>query len=372
MGFLWLLMPLLRLSVHQLRNLIGVDIQPCSDLNFFFGDNGSGKTSVLEAISVLAHGRSFRSHKHKHLINYDARNFSVFAELDEAAGFAKLGVSRGIADASFKLNGNPVYSSAALASQLPTQVMDAHSFQLLEGPSKLRRQLFDWLVFHVKHEFAGLWRDYARCVKHRNSLLRHDRIAPSDLLPWDLEFVRLAEAIDQLRTACLAPYLEAVSALLKEAGIADDLDIKLEYQCGWQADSPLAEQLEQQFYRDRKYGFTTLGAHKSELKISARKIAAHEVLSRGQQKTLVAALYVGQIQVFQALTGRACILLIDDVPAELDKSHINLLAGWVNALNVQVFATGIELPSLIEAWPSDKKLKKVFHVKHGEVNEYPV
>lgn len=365
-------MPIQRLAVHQLRNLTGVDIHPCPDLNFFFGNNGSGKTSVLEAISVLAHGRSFRSHKHKHLIHHDCSNFSVFAELDEAGGFAKLGVNRGQTEASFKLNGSPVYSSAALANQLPTQIMDAHSFQLLEGPSKLRRQLFDWLVFHVKHEFAQLWRNYARCVKHRNSLLRRDRIDRPDLLPWDLELVRLAEAIHQLRSACLLPYLEAVQALLLEGGLSAELDIQLEYLPGWATDSSLLEQLEQQFWRDKKYGFTTLGAHKSELKITARKMAAHELLSRGQQKTLVAALYVAQLSVFQAMSDRACVLLIDDVPAELDKQHIAVLGRWVNNLNVQVFATGIELASLMEAWPSDTQSIRVFHVKHGEVNEYPV
>lgn len=365
-------MPIQRLAVHQLRNLTGVDIHPCPDLNFFFGNNGSGKTSVLEAISVLAHGRSFRSHKHKHLINHHCSDFAVFTELDESAGFAKLGVNRGTNDVSFKLNGSPVYSSAALAAQLPTQIMDAHSFQLLEGPSKLRRQLFDWLVFHVKHEFAALWRDYARCVKHRNSLLRHDRIARPDLLPWDQELVRLAEAIHELRSACLLPYLAAVQTLLIEAGLSDELNIQLEYLSGWAPETSLLEQLEQQFWRDKKYGFTTLGAHKSELKITARKMAAHEILSRGQQKTLVAALYVAQLRVFQALSNRACVLLIDDVPAELDKEHIAILGRWVNDLNVQVFATGIELANLIEAWPRDTQSIKVFHVKHGEVNEYPV
>jgi DNA replication and repair protein RecF len=365
-------MPIQRLAVHQLRNLTGVDIHPCPQVNFFFGDNGSGKTSLLESISVLAHGRSFRSHKHKHLINYACADFSVFAELDEAAGFAKLGVNRGAGEASFKLNGSPVYSSAALATQLPTQIMDAHSFRLLEGPSKVRRQLFDWLVFHVKHEFAGLWRDYARCVKHRNSLLRHDRITRPDLLPWDMELVRLAQAINQLRSSCLVPYLDVVQSLLVEGGLSTELEIKFEYYSGWEPGEDLLVQLEQQFWRDKKYGFTTIGAHKSELKITARKMAAHEILSRGQQKTLVAALFVAQIRVFQAMSERACVLLIDDVPAELDRHHIALLGHWVNHLNVQVFATGIELGSLTEAWPADTKSKKVFHVKHGEVNEYPV
>ncbi|MEY4588845.1 MAG: replication and repair protein RecF [Pseudomonadota bacterium] len=365
-------MPIQRLAVHQLRNLTGVDIHPCPHLNFFFGDNGSGKTSLLEAISVLAHGRSFRTHKHKHLVNYSATDFSVFSELDESAGFAKLGVNRGQGEASFKLNGTPVYSSASLAAQLPTQIMDAHSFRLLEGPSKVRRQLFDWLVFHVKHEFASLWKDYARCVKHRNSLLRHDRIARPDLLPWDIELVRLAEALHEHRLACLAPYLDVVQGLLVEGGLPPELDIQFEYHPGWDTNNSLMEQLEAQLWRDKKYGFTTLGAHKSELKITARKMAAHEILSRGQQKTLIAALFIAQIKVFQTLSGRACVLLIDDVPAELDKQHINLLGRWVNELNVQVFATGIELASLIEAWPLDTKSKKVFHVKHGEVNEQPV
>jgi DNA replication and repair protein RecF len=365
-------MPIQRLAVDHLRNLKGVDIYPSSELNFIFGENGSGKTSLLEAISVLAHGRSFRTHKFRHLIEQAASAFSVFAQLDATANFARLGVNRARqGDAQYRLNGSPVYSSAALANQLPTQIMNAHSFNLLEGSSKTRRQLFDWLVFHVKHEFGALWRDYARCVKHRNSLLRRDRISRPDLLPWDREMARLAEQIHAARAACLGPYLARVNRLLSEGGLPDQLQIAFDYQAGWDLDQPLLGQLEAAFLRDLKYGFSTLGAHKSELKITAQRAPAHEILSRGQQKTLIAALYMAELQVYQELTGMSCVLLVDDLPAELDKLNIALMGRWINELNVQVFITGIDLSAMLDAWPTHNKQVKVFHVKHGLLNEHP-
>jgi DNA replication and repair protein RecF len=113
-----------------------------------------------------------------------------------------------------------------------------------------------------------------------------------------------------------------------------------------------------------------LGAHKSELKISAQKTLAHEILSRGQQKTLIAALYIAQLQVYQTYHSLPCVLLIDDLPAELDKHHIALLGRWISNLDLQVFITGIELSSLWDTWPASDKQIKVFHVKHGEINEY--
>lgn len=364
-------MPLERLAIHQLRNLMAVDITPSPSLNFIFGDNGSGKTSLLEAMSVLAHGRSFRTLKFRRLISHEQTQFSLFAQLNTQGISATLGVQRGLkGEAVYRLNGVNVQSSASLATQLPLQVMNGKSFTLLEGPSKMRRQLFDWLVFHVKHDFGVLWRDYSRCLKQRNSLLRHGTLSPLEARPWNKELARLGELIHAARQACLPDYLQAVTYLLQQAGFPSYFTIGLEYEPGWDTAKPLFDQLEDHWARDLRYGYTTLGAHKSELKISAQKTLAHEVLSRGQQKTLIAALYVAQLQVYQQINPVPCVLLIDDLPAELDQHHITLLGKWINQLNIQVFITGIALTGLVDAWPASSKPTKVFHVKQGEIVEY--
>ncbi len=365
-------MPIQRLVIDQLRNLQGVDVLPSSQLNFIFGDNGSGKTSLLEAISILAHGRSFRTSKFRGLIAHDHPHFSLFARLArEGFGEVSLGVQRAlVGEAVFKVNGERTYSSASLASQLPMQIMNASSFALLEGSSKVRRQLFDWLVFHVKHEFGPYWRDYSRCVKHRNSLLRRVKITRSELAPWDRELVRLGNLIHTARVDCLQPFMETVPKLLEEGDLPKSLNIQLSYEPGWDLEQGFAGQLSAYFERDLRYGYTTIGAHKSELKIRAQGTQAHEVLSRGQQKTLIAALYIAELRVYQSLNSTPCVLLVDDLPAELDRHHVEVLGRWINELDMQVFITGINLGAMLDFWPINTKQRKVFHVKHGNINEY--
>ena len=363
---------LAELKVSQFRNLSSVALQPSAGVNLVYGDNGSGKTSLLEAISVLAHGRSFRTHKFRRLIKEEQAEFTVFGQLNtESQTRVKLGVGRKRnGDSQFRIDGQSANNAAQLASQLPLLIMDAHSFSLLEGSSQVRRQFFDWLVFHVKHDFKNLWRDYRVCLKQRNSLLRRDKISGSELAPWDKEMVALSRELDRHREDVLRPFLDVFAGIAKDFGFDEHGDIYLDYKNGWKGESPLEEQLSEAFERDRKLGYSTLGPHKSDIKISMGTTPAAEVLSRGQQKMLISALFVSEATVHQQLTGKNAVFLLDDMPAELDKTHLGTLAEWLNSLRSQLFVTGVEADRLSAVWPQYKELDTaVFHVKHGEVTQ---
>ena len=375
-------MPITHLKVNNVRNLASVDLEPSLGLNLFHGENGSGKTSLLEAISIVAHGRSFRSINYRQLIQHQSQELSVYAEVlqcspsslgqDIPSLVSRIGVLRPLRGNSvFRVDGAPVYSSASLASLLPLQIMNAKSFELLEGPSKVRRRMFDWLVFHVKHEFANLWRDYTKAVKQRNTLLRRDKISGSELKPWNIEINRLGLSIDALRQECMRPFIERVQQLLPDIGLPAGYEVKIDYQRGWAEDYyTLQQALEASLERDKKYGYTTCGAHKSELKVVVNNIAAADILSRGQQKSLVAAFLVAELQLFEQMCQRPSVLLIDDLPAELDRNHIQCLANWLLSLNTQVFVTGINTSDMeVLKEQLNNKPCKVFHVKHGEITE---
>lgn len=412
-------MTITHLKVSAVRNLVDVDLNPSSGLNLFYGENGSGKTSLLEAISLLAHGRSFRTVNYRQLVTHGMPQLAVFAEVSQCipSPFApssavsinavsssntlkpnpstdsnpnlnpldddlledkpytvksRVGVLRPLRGASaFKIDGSAVYSSASLASLLPLQVMNAKSYDLLEGPSKVRRKMFDWLVFHVKHEFSLLWRNYTKAVKQRNTLLRRDKIPRSELAPWDLELNRLAISIDALRKECMAPFIERVNCLIPKIGLPENYTISIKYQRGWPDDAAtLQEALAATFERDKAYGYTTCGAHKSELKVLVNNIPAADILSRGQQKSLVAAFLIAELQLFEEFTQRQSVLLIDDLPAELDQEHIRMLAQWLNELDTQIFVTGIYSADMeILQQTLNKKPCKVFHVKQGKIEQ---
>lgn len=361
-------MPLKRLTVKYLRNLTDVDIQPSERVNLFYGINGSGKTSILEAISVLGLGRSFRSHKLAPLIQQSQEQLTVFGKVSDSQRDLPIGVSREKSGASqIKVDGAAVSSASALAEHLPFQVINAHTFQLLEGSPKVRRQFIDWLVFHVEPGFMPAWKGLDRCLKHRNSLLRHGRITPAELVPWDRELVHLATRIHTYREHILEAFFERFQTLVSDFVTVEGLGIS--YYRGWDRERDYAQVLAENFEKDVARGYTQAGPQRADLRITVKRQNAAEILSRGQQKLLVCALRIAQGYLFSELTGRKCVYLMDDLPAELDQRHRRLLAYWLDTMGCQVFVTGVEKDVLLDTWEQlPDTEKRVFHVEQGCVN----
>jgi len=363
-------MTLKRLLIQNLRNLNSVDIQPSHRVNLIYGENGSGKTSILEAINVLALGRSFRSHKHKPLISNGQNAFTIFGKvLADDNAEVPIGINRQMdGTANFKANGTLVSSAAALASYLPVQTINSDTFLLLEGSPKVRRQFIDWLVFHVEPKFFQAWKDCQRCLKHRNSLLRHDRIDPFELSTWDKELVLLTEQLHRYRAECFESFKVTFYELLQEFISVDGIAIG--YYRGWDKEKAYADVLLATIDRDRQQGYTHMGSHRADLRITVNGQNAAEILSRGQQKLLVCALKIAQGYVFSRITGRKTLYLIDDLPAELDEKHRELLTRWLDAMDTQVFITGVDQESLLSSWQNKPETEiKMFHVEQGCVTE---
>lgn len=358
------------LSITHFRNILSVQIDPSPGVNLLYGANGSGKTSVLEALSVLGLGRSFRSNKYKTLINTELDSLTVFARVERGdTQSTPVGVSRHRnGDASFKVDGSKVTSAAELASHLPIQVINAHTFGLLEGSPKSRRQFIDWLVFHVEPQFYNVWKAAQRCLKHRNSLLRRDRIDRLEIAPWDTELCNLTRQIEAFRQKTMTLFHAEFDKLISEFISIDGLC--LHYQRGWDSQLDYSEQLLQGFERDCQSGYTRAGVHRADIRIKVGRQLAVDILSRGQQKLLVCAMKIAQGLVFYRQTGRRCIYLVDDLPAELDPVHRKLLAGWLDKIESQVFVTGVEKNTLVSSWHDIVDVeKRVFHVEHGTVEQ---
>ncbi len=366
-----------RIIINHLRNLDSVDINLSSKINVFYGVNGSGKTSVLESISLLGLGRSFRSHKTRSLIKHSHTGLTVFAEIVSENNVIPVGVQKASnGQSSIKVSGDPVHSAAQLAKQLPLLIINAHSFQLIEGSPAQRRQFLDWLVFHVKPEFANLWKKLQNTLKQRNSLLRRDKISYSDIHPWDIELARLAETIDSIRQEVFALLVEKLLKINKQSrsyNESQDLQVDIVYNRGWDKDIPFADILKSDFERDAKDGYTHHGPQRAELKIKVNNKAAADVLSRGQEKSLICAMIIAQAQIYRDQRGQTPVFLVDDLTAELDEAHSLELTQSLYALGGQVFVTGVYLEQLLSVWSPHIKEGaadiSLFHVEQGEINE---
>jgi len=359
-------MYLKKLDVHGLRNLKGIQLLLSPGANLFYGQNGSGKTSLLEAIHLLGRGRSFRTRTLSPVINQQEDSCTVFGLLEKEGVNFPMGVSRSRqGDFLFKVNGETINNASTLAEMMPLLVLDSESFHLLDGGPKYRRQYVDWGVFHVEHQYRGVWQSFRRALKQRNSLLRRDRIDDAEMSVWDLEFVELAERINGFREAYLKELIPKIQWVMSELSNIEGLEFK--HYAGWDKTKPLAEVLASDRQRDMLAKVTGHGPHRADLRVRSNKQSANDVLSRGQTKILVTAMQIAQGFLFHERTGNQCLYLLDDLPSELDLQHREKVGELLCRLGAQTFITGVFLEDVVSTWPKEETQTNMFHVEHGGI-----
>lgn len=356
-------MSITSLEITHFRNLQNVAIQPDANLNIISGINAAGKTSLLESIFYLSYGRSFRSCHTKDLIMYDEDYFRLVSKIQSDANEITLGIQKSIQQQTIRINQQNITKIADLSSLLPVIALHPDSHQLISSGPELRRQFLDWGVFHVEQSFIHIWKVFKKALSQRNAALRSHQ---SDKLCalWDQLLVESAESIQQMRHK----YLDSLKSLInKNAEILfPDNIINLEYKRGWLDDINYQSYLENNLAKDKDKGFTQSGPHRADIKITLDKKTAQNSISRGQQKKLVALLKLSQVELFVQASQKTCILIYDDLPAELDTFNRKLLMDMLSTMNVQLFVSAIEADQInSESWSS----ARVFHVEHGVVLE---
>ena len=354
------------LDIINLRNIASAQINPDPRLNFFTGDNGAGKTSILEALAVLSKGRSFRSGQVSSLIGPELPHFQVISKIEAQSGtHHQLGMQRSGDQWSARHNGENVSQLSELTELLPYVLLEPSSHLLVSGPPDGRRKYLDWGVFHVKHSFLLLWRRYNRTLKQRNAALRQsNRLVVESLNP---QLIALGEELHLARRK----HVEALKVVLDETlPIFNETltGVVLDYRKGWAGDS-LDDAIKHSFQRDMDRGATGPGPHKADLMLNLNGSPAKERLSRGEQKAMTAAMILAQAQMISE-TGNPPLLMLDDLSSELDEDHLIKVLSHGLKLGVQVWLTGTVLkPSVLECSEVKGESATMFHVKHGEVSQ---
>ena len=350
-----------QLSISSLRNLRAVDLSLGPRFNVLYGDNGAGKTSVLEAIHLLSHGRSFKSRNPAHLIRRGASELLIRGQLTDADGRWRVAVLRSAEQMRLRLNGRDVSRPSEIAARLPVLVIHPGSFGLLVGSRGERRAFLDWGVFYQQPAFRGLWRRFNKLLKQRNAALR-EGLSARWVDCWDGPLAEAGEEIGRLRRAYLASVVELAPAILGRFDPA--LELSIRYLSGWAADKPLLTQLQEMKPSDRARGFTQAGPQRGGFSVQLDGQPIAEVASRGQLKLATIAFKLAQIEVFSRSVGRGCLLLLDDLDAELDQRNFSIFLELVGSLGVQVVSTTLH-PEKFDRWKAEEK--QLFHVEHGEI-----
>jgi DNA replication and repair protein RecF len=350
-------MSIRQLSLTDFRNLRSTTLDFNAHINLVVGDNGSGKTSLLEAIYVLCQAQSFRTHQLKQCIQHGRDSFLLFGRF---ADF-KAGLSKSDRELNIHVNAEPVKKRSDLVRRVPINIVNADSFALIDGSPNKRREFIDWCLFHVEHEYVESWVLFRHALRQRNRLLK-SRQDLNLLGYWDDHLIEPSLKIHGMRQQLCLQLQSTLSGKFDE--MLNGIPVDLGFRQGWDMQLELGEALLAQRARDIQSGFTNSGIHRDDLLITSNGKKVSEHLSRGESKRLCMALLMAALKLVGDKTGKRIILLIDDLRSELDSGAQDGIYRQLGDLDLQLFISNIE--NTIPA-PLQSKEFKMFHVEHGTI-----
>lgn len=365
-------MQVTRLDIGNLRRFEQTGFAPGAGLNLITGANGAGKTSVLEALHLMAYGRSFRGRVGDGLVRSGSEALEVFvawhAPTAEATTPAprehKAGLRHSGQAWEGRLDGVAVQQLGDLCAALAVVTIEPGSHALIMGPAEGRRRFMDWGLFHVEPRFVALWRRYARALKQRNALLKA-RSRDAQIDAWEQEMGQAGDPITAHRRRYLEqlhlPLQSAMELLFPSAGEAS-----LVFLAGWRHDEmPLVDALLLSRERDFALGFTSVGPHRAHWRIDQAGVPGRHALSRGQAKLTAVSTLLAQAELHANLRGDWPVIGLDDLPAELDLVHQRRVVARLRQTGAQVFLTATETPAALAELDAPIGM---FHVEHGQIH----
>ncbi|WP_446831102.1 DNA replication/repair protein RecF [Candidatus Foliamicus sp.] len=327
---------LTQLRVRNYRAVKALELVPDERGNLVSGHNGAGKTSLLESIFLLSRGRGFRGGDVRQLIRHGQEAARVSGTVAGEGGVHELTVTIEGRAVLSSLDGETGARRAALARALPVLNLDARVMDLVDRGPERRRQLLNWVTFHVEPSFHAAWRRFRRSLRQRNAGLR---AAAGVVTAWDKQFCAEAEAMEGQRRAIaerLRPRFRRIAEQLL------GLRVDWNYLRGWPRDRTLREALRESLDGDRKLGMTRLGPQRADIALRLESERARYVASRGQQKLLAAAMILAAAELLVEAGVAKPVVLADEPLVELDAEHANRLLQAMTGVQAQLFITAVE------------------------------
>lgn len=344
-------MHLRHLSLTNFRNYAKQELELEPGAVLFLGENAQGKTNLLEAVFLLATGRSERASTDADLIAWDARDDAqpvarVVGQGVRRSGDVTVEVAiagregargRLVASKRFKLNGLPKRVSDVTGAVLAV-LFTTDDMELVKGSPAGRRRYLDTMLIQADHQYGRALQRYNKVITQRNALLKRiqERAAKRDELAyWDEEMSRDGGAIAVARAVAVRELAEAArEAHARLSGERELFGLGYEprFVDGWPPDrlassdaedaaAALLEKLGAAHARDIGAGVTLSGPHRDDLSMTIGAESAASFASRGQQRTAALALRIAEARLLAQRSGEQPILLLDDVLSELDESR---------------------------------------------------
>jgi len=325
-----------RLRLYQFRNYEEATVSFAAGVNVISGKNAQGKTNLLEAVATVALTRSPRAQSSDALLRWGSEQALVEAEVSRAevdhalaARFERDPVSRRLSRA-MTVDGNKRPATEVLG-MCPVVLFWPDDLQLVKAGPEGRRRMLDTALAQLDRGTAAVMQRYRRVLEQRNALLKQMRAGTSggEALPgFSRELVHLGAVIEVARTRLVTEFSPiARDALLDLTGGRETLVVRYMPRRGDpvheipEAEELLAAALAERSAEEAARGITVVGPHRDDLDIELEGKPARLSASQGQQRTIVLALKVAEVEYFFRRTGVAPTVILDDVLSELDPTR---------------------------------------------------
>lgn len=358
-------------SLLNFKNYESADIQFHSKINGIYGDNGQGKTNLLDAIYYLTFCKSFFNPVDTQNIRSGQEFFMVQGQFHDNSDQLNIscGVKRGF-NKVFKKNSKEYDKLADHIGTIPLVMISPADTDLIHEGSEVRRKFIDGIISQFDREYLNSLQHYQRVLKQRNAVLKHfyeSRKFDADMLAIYNEqlethgqpvYQKRKEFLDSFVTVFIK-YFQLLTNSEEVPGIEYDSQLNSE---SW------TQGFEGTSGKDRAVQFTNFGVHKDDLSFLLNEFPLKKFGSQGQQKTYVIALKLAQFECIQTRLGKTPILLLDDIFDKIDDKRVGRLMALINGDNFgQIFITDTErerLEQILNRINGEHKLIEI--VKGGE------
>lgn len=341
-------MRIVRAKLNHFRNYIGCEFEPCAGVNVLLGDNGQGKTNLLEALYLCCTGRSHRTRQDRELIRWDADFAAVQVQAEKNDGSHDVEVILPAAGKrKIKISGREAARSGELMGHVTGVLFSPEDLRMVkDGPAE-RRRMIDMTLAQLRPAYYYALQRYNRALKQRNEALRACAVNAALISTLDLWDEQLAAAGAELMRHRRA-YIEKLSAAAEETyrEIADDRErLRVRYQpsvsCGDDAaanrDALLAAR-----ETDARRLTTSVGAHRDEVLLTIDDRELRFFGSQGQQRTAALSLRLSELAVMREELGEWPVLMLDDVMSELDPHRRRQLIARLAGIQTIVTCTDMD------------------------------
>lgn len=363
-------MHLKQLSLINFKNISGMDVRLGAKFNCFVGNNGSGKTTVLDAVHYLSMCKSFLNSVDSQNIKRDQPFFVLGGTFDkDNEEFAIHCALKREGKKQFKKNKREYKRLMDHVGLFPSVIIAPTDADIINGGSELRRKFLDSVISQMDREYLATLVKYNKALQQRNALLKYffenRTFSENDLDIWSVQLSELGSVVYGKRQAFLQEFIKAFAENYKTiSGSTEEIGLLYRSQL---ADGPMYELLKSSIGKDRQSAYTTVGIHKDDLELTINGFPLKKFGSQGQQKSTLISLKFAQYKVMQEKCGFTPLLLLDDIFDKLDEDRVGQLLNLVSGKDYgQILITDTH-PERVAALLKGQKDVKVFPISQGEL-----